>query len=396
LPRVKILVILSRVPWPLEKGDKLRAFNQLKQLARKHEVLLFALNDTSLHPEALSTLKQYCSDIRVVSFSKARIGLNLIQSYFSGLPLQVGYFYFQRAQNELDAFVEKHKPDHIYCQLIRTTEYVKKYPGIPKTLDYMDVFSKGMERRNSSAPFYLRPLFSMEHKRLLRYEAEVFDRFDHTTIISGQDRSLMPVREKEKIVIIPNGVDTDFFRPVERKKEFELLFNGNMNYPPNVESVEYLVNKVMPLVLQKYPGVRLLVSGATPSPKVLALRSQHVVITGWVEDVRENFAKSKILVAPMQISIGLQNKLLEAMAMKVPCITSPMSCNAIRAENGKHLMVAGNPQEYADHIFTLLENENKAREIAASAYDFVLQNYNWESTTTKLEELMLQTHVVNA
>lgn len=350
---------------------------------------MYALNDTQLHPEALSTLSEYCSDIKVVPLSKGQVFSNIARSFFSGLPLQVGYFYFGKAQREFDAFVEKHKPDHIYCQLIRTTELAKKHTGIRKTLDYMDVFSKGMERRNSTAPFYLRPLFSMEHKRLLKYESGIFDHFDHTTIISEQDRSLMPVKEKEKIAIIPNGVDTDFFRPMERKKEFELLFNGNMNYPPNVESVEYLVNKVLPLVHRKYPEARLLVSGATPSPKVLTLRSRHVFVTGWVEDVRENFAKSKILVAPMQISIGLQNKLLEAMAMKIPCVTSPMSCNAMRAEHGKELLVAKQPEEYAEHIFTLLENEAKVQELVTKGYEFVMKNYNWESTTGKLEELML-------
>lgn len=385
---MKLLIILSRVPWPLEKGDKLRAFNQLKQLSKNHEVVLFAINDTTLHPDAISTLRQYCSDIKIVQLTKAQVAANLVRSFISGLPLQVGYFYFPAAQRALDAFVEKHRPDHIYCQLIRTSEYVRKYTSIPKTLDYMDVFSKGMERRKATEPFYLRPVFRMEHKRLVKYERDIFDLFDHATIISEQDRELMPVIEKNKIAIIRNGVDTDFFRPEERVKDFELLFNGNMNYPPNIESVEYLVHRVLPLVHNKHPKARLLISGATPSPKVLALQSEHVVVTGWVEDVRSNFARSKILVAPMQISIGLQNKLLEAMAMQLPCITSPMSCNAMRAENGRHLLVAKQPEEYAQHIFTLLENEDHAREIARSGYEFVTQNYNWESTTAQLEELM--------
>lgn len=388
---MKILVILSRVPYPLEKGDKLRAFNQLKQLSEKHEVILFALNDTSLHPDAIKTLSQYCSDIKIVPLGKARVLLNLASAFINGLPFQVGYFYFRQAQAELDAFVKKHRPDHIFCQLIRTSEFVKQYSGIRKTLDYMDVFSKGIERRIATAPFYLRPLLKMEHKRLVKYEREVFRYFDHTTIISEQDRQYMPVEDKEQITIIPNGVDTDFFRPMERKKEYELLFNGNMNYPPNVESVEYLVHKVLPLVIKKYPGIKLLISGAAPSPKVLALRSEHVIVTGWVEDVRESFAQSKMLVAPMQISIGLQNKLLEAMAMEIPCITSPMSSNAMQAEHGKHLLVAKEPEEYAEHIFTILENQEKANEIIRNGYELVKNNYNWESTTAKLESLMLET-----
>jgi polysaccharide biosynthesis protein PslH len=385
---VKLLVLLSRVPYPLEKGDKLRAFNQLRQLSKKHEVILFALNDTPLHQDALDTLSRICTDIKIVQMGKARVLMNLVNAFFSGFPLQVGYFYFGRAQRELDALVEKHKPDHIYCQLIRTSEFVKKHKGIRKTLDYMDVFSKGVERRLSTAPFYMKVPLRMEYKRLVRYEKEVFSHFDHTTIISEQDRRYMPLEERDKIEIIPNGVDTDFFRPMERKKEYDLLFNGNMNYPPNVESVEYLVHKVLPLVMKRYPGVKVLISGATPSPKVLALRSDHVTVTGWVEDVRESFAQSKILVAPMQISIGLQNKLLEAMAMKIPCVTSAMSSNAINAEHGKHLLVAQQPEEYAEHIFTLLEDEKKVKQITDNGYEFVTNNYNWESTTAKLERLM--------
>ena len=354
-------------------------------------MILFALNDTSLHPGAIETLSQYCSDIKIVPVGKARVLMNLANALVTGLPFQVGYFYFRQAQAELDAFIQKHNPDHIYCQLIRTSEFIKKHTAIKKTLDYMDVFSKGVERRLATAPFYMRGLLKMEHRRLVKYEREVFRHFNHTIIISEQDKRYMPLQEKEEIEIIPNGVDTDFFRPMDRQKKYELLFNGNMNYPPNVESVEYLVHKVLPLVMKRYPDVKLLISGATPSPKVLALRSEHVVVTGWVEDVRESFAQSRMLVAPMQISIGLQNKLLEAMAMKIPCITSPMSSNAMKAEHGKHLLVAREPEEYAEHIFTILENEEKVNEITRNGYELVRNNYNWESTTARLEQLMLKT-----
>lgn len=385
---MKILVLLSRVPYPTEKGDKLRAFNQIKQLSKHHEIILFALNDMPLHKEAIDTLKPYCSEIKISNLSKFTILLNLIKSLFNGNPFQVGYFYTIRAQKEVNALIKKHKPDHIYCQLIRTAEYVKEHTDIPKTLDYMDVFSKGMERRSYTAPFYLKPIFRLEHKRLLHYEHAIFDYFQNKVIISEQDKNLIPHPKNSEISVISNGVDTDYFKPLERKKEFELLFNGNMSYPPNVESVEYLVKNILPLVLKKYPDVRLLISGTSPSQKVYALRSRYVFVSGWTKDIRDNFSKSKILVAPMQISIGLQNKLLEAMAMNIPCITSSLANNALGAENGRSILVADKPEEYAQHIIMLLENENEVKEIATNASDFVLQNYNWESTTKKLEMLL--------
>ncbi len=387
---MKLLVILSRVPYPLEKGDKLRAFNQIKQLSKNNEIILFALNDQALDPKALEELSKYCVAISIIKFSKITIFFNLLRSLFNGLPLQVGYFYFEKAQKKVDELIKKHNPDHIYCQLIRTVEYVKAYPNIPKTLDYMDVFSKGMERRKLKESFFMKPILSMEYKRLLKYEHDAFHYFNTTTIISEQDKNLIPHPKKQEIRVIQNGVDTDYFKPIPFKKEFELLFNGNMNYPPNVESVEYLVNKVMPLVWKKLPGTRLLISGASPNGKVLALKSDRVVVSGWVDDIRENFAKSKILVAPMQISIGLQNKLLEAMAMQLPCITSTLANNALGAKPNEQILVADTPEQYAQSIIELLEDEVKAKQIAMNGYQFVIKNFNWQSTTAQLEQLFLK------
>lgn len=384
---MKLLVILSRVPYPLEKGDKLRAFNQIKQLSKNNQIILFALNDTELDKNALEELKKYCSAISIIKFSKYTVVLNLIRAFFNGMPIQVGYFYFSKAQQKIDELIKKHNPDHIYCQLIRTAEYAKPYPNIPKTLDYMDCFSKGMFRRKKNASFFMKPILGMEYKRLLKYEHDVFQYFDNKIIISEQDKNLIPHPQKQEIKIITNGVDTDFFKAIPYEKEFELLFNGNMNYPPNVESVEYLVNKIMPLVWQKLPNVRLLVSGANPNNKVIALKSQRVRISGWVDDIRENFAKSRILVAPMQISIGLQNKLLEAMAMQLPCVTSTLANNAIGAKHNEQIMVADTPEVYAQYIIELLNDEVKAKKIAMNGYKFVISNFNWKSTTAALEQL---------
>lgn len=387
---MKLLVIVSRVPYPLDKGDKLRAFNQIKQLSKKHQIILFALNDSILSNEALTELKKYCRGISIIKFSKFTIFFNLVRALFSGLPFQVGYFYFSKAQKKIDELIQKHQPDHIYCQLIRTAEYVKKYPHIPKTLDYMDVFSKGIERRKKTGSFYMKPLFWLEYKRLVKYERKVFGYFNNKTIISEQDKNLIQHPERQQIKVVPNGVDMEFFKAVPQKKEFELLFNGNMNYPPNIESVEYLVNKILPLVWKQEPGVRLLISGASPHKRVIALHSERVHVSGWVDDIRENFTKSKLLVAPMQISIGLQNKLLEAMAMQMPCITSTLANNALGAQPGDQILVADTPEQYANHIVELLKDETKAKRIAMNGYRFVMTNFNWQTTTAVLDSLFHQ------
>ncbi len=391
LQKLKILYIVSRFPYPLEKGDKLRAYHQIKGLAKHHEVVLFALSDKHVHSSHIKHLEEFCKEVVIFRLSKFRVILNLVRTTFTRIPWQVGYFYSHSAQKQIDKIISEYKPDHIFCQLIRTSEFAKKYKQIPKTLDYMDVFSKGIERRLPKIPFYLKPLYSAEYKRLVKYESRIFNCFDNKIIISEQDRDLIQHLEKNKISVISNGVSSHFFKPLNHLKEYDIIFNGNMNYPPNIESAEYLVNTIAPIVIKNYPRLKILISGANPSAKVKALASNYVTVSGWVEDIRENFAKAKMLVAPMFMSIGLQNKLLEAMALKIPCITSTLANNALKAVNGESILIADTPEEYARHIQDLIFYEDKGKMIGQSGYYFVLNNYSWDAENNKLEEIIRNT-----
>ena len=163
---MRIFFLLPRVPYPTEIGDKLRAFHQIKQLSRHHVIILCSLNDSVLHQDALHVLNKYVKAVHVINLNKFSILLNIIIAFFRGLPLQVGYFYNPSAKKQILKLIKKYQPDHIFCQLIRVAEYVKDIP-IPKTIDYQDVFSKGMDRRIALAPFYLKPLLKIEHRRLV-------------------------------------------------------------------------------------------------------------------------------------------------------------------------------------------------------------------------------------
>jgi sugar transferase (PEP-CTERM/EpsH1 system associated) len=376
---MRLFFLLPRVPYPTEKGDKLRAFHQITQLAKHHEIILCALNDGTLHDEAIPVLKKYVKAIHIIEISKITVFFNILKVLFSGKPLQVGYFYNASSARKIRKLIEESKPDHIFCQLIRVAEYVKGIP-IPKTLDYQDVFSKGVERRLATAPFYLKPF--------LRIEREAFDAFDNKIIISQPDRDLIPHPDREKIVVVSNGVDTEFFKPITRDKEYDLVFTGNMGYPPNINAAEYLVNEILPCILPHKPDLKLLIAGASPHLKVQVLKSDQVTVSGWVADIRECYAAARIFIAPMQIGTGLQNKILEAMAMEIPCITSPLAFQALKATEGEDIVVARTPEEYAQHILMLLGKPEKAAAIARHGHDFVQRNYSWEKETDKINALM--------
>lgn len=385
---MKILFLLSRVPFPLEKGDKLRAYHQLRVLSQEHEIYLVALSDSEVHPKAVETLSQFCKEVHILKIGKIARLWNMFLAFLSGKPIQCGYFYNSRAHRKFLGIVGRINPDHIYCQLVRVIDYVKGI-DIPKTLDYQDVLSKGMLRRKELAPFFQKPLFAMEYRRLCRCERKAMSLFDNCTIITAVDRDLIPHDDKKSIHVIPNGVDLEQFANVQNSKEYDLIFAGNMNYAPNIDAAEYLVKQILPLLKNDFPTLKLAICGATPSARVKALASENVVVTGWVDSMSEYYAKSKIFIAPMRLGTGLQNKLLEAMATKLPCITSPLAGRPLEnAHDGKELLICNWEQDYADAVKVLMTDAERYRQLSEAGYEFVRQNYNWESTTKKLSEII--------
>ena len=301
--------------------------------------------------------------------------------------MQCGYFYNHKAAKRINRLIIKHKPDILYGQLLRTAEYIR-HKDIPKAIDYQDIFSYGMKRRANIASFITRPVFNMEYRRLKRFEAITFDQFDVRSIISEPDRALFPHEKRDEILIIPNGVDHDFFKPQNREKKYDLVFTGNMSYPPNVNAVEYLANDIMPIVWKTLPETTLYIAGATPDPKVKKAASERIIVSGWLDDIRDAYAQSRVFIAPMRIGTGLQNKLLEAMSMRLPAITSPLANASLGAQPDEEVLIGSNAEEMAQNIITLLTDKEKAERLAQSGYDFTNRVYDWGKATERLEEAM--------
>jgi len=386
---MRIFVILPRIPYPLEKGDKLRAFHQIKALSKNHEIILCALNyNRNINKqEAFSKLQPYCRSINFIDLPWYAIPYNIIRAFFKKLPLQVGFFYNSSAHKKIGKLFSEYQPDRVYCQLVRTAEYGKNLPAF-KTLDYQDVFSFGVKRRIKRAAFWLKPVLKTEYKRLLTYEDKVFELFDQKTIISLPDRKLIHHPERDKIHIIPNGVDHDFFKPMDKPKAYDVVFTGNMSYPPNVDAAQFLVKDIMPLVWNKLPNTVLMLAGANPDNKVKALESNKVKVSGWMDDIRDAYAASRVFIAPMRIGTGLQNKLLEAMSMKIPSITTPLANDALGAENGINILIGQDPNELSQHIIKTLTDKALSRRIADAGCQFVHQHYSWDEASIMLEKAM--------
>ncbi len=409
---MKILVVLPRFPYPLEKGDKLRAYNQIVELSKHHTVSLFCLSHQRVSEEQISALRPYCADIRVVHLNRIVCYCHVVRNWFTARSLQIGYWQTSRARHAYRSFERKIQPDIVYNQMVRTM-YLVSRSKYPKVMDFQDALSMNTERRMDHSRGLWRHILHYEFKMLRAAEYKAFSIFDALTIISETDADAIPHKRNLDIAIVPNGVDFDHFTPLMKvdsgecvvdssrgqvlptnhyplPTHFDICFCGNMAYAPNVNASNYLVSQVMPLVWQRRPQTTVLLAGASPKHSVsrLAAADRRVTVSGSLPDIRAAYAASSIFVAPMQIGSGLQNKLLEAMSMQLPCVTTSIANAALGAQPGTHILVADTPQSLADAILDLLQDPQLSSSIAQQGNTFVRQHFGWPQAVAKLETIL--------
>jgi len=382
---MKLVIITPRVPDTLDKGDKLRIFHQIKFLSKFHKIYLICLERKK---NKKLIIEQYLEKIYTLNNSKIdRIFNILYYTIIKKKPIQVSYYYSKKSQKKIDDLIKTINPDWIYCQLIRSSEYVKSYKQ-KKIIDYMDSFSLGLKRRKPISYGLMKFFIQFEYKRVEKYEKNIFNYFNSHTIISNFDKENINHSKKDKIIVVPNGVDTNFFKKKESKNENIILFVGNMSYPPNILAAKFICEKIFPLINSKKIDFKIIIAGSSPSQEVrnLAKIDSRIKITGFVDDIRSVYKNASIFIAPMFIGSGLQNKLLEAMSMKIPCITTDLANKSLKATNNE-IIIANNEYEFSIKCLELLNNSKKRFELGENGHIFVKENFSWEESTRKINNL---------
>ncbi len=381
-----IVFITSRYPYPINKGDQLRVYFQLKSLSRNNTIHLIAFSNNPIISEYKEALS-FCESIHVFKLPLIPRLLSMAQCLINFKPFQVGYFYNRSTKCKMQRLIKELNPDFIHSHLLRTSEYVKTIDNIEKSIDFMDAFSIGMKKRADieNNPFKKAILMS-EYGRLKKYETSLFSYFNRFAIISKQDADFIYNPSPKKIEIVPNGVDFDSFYPRNSEKKYDIGFMGNMSYPPNIEAVRYTIEKIYPLLIKHKPDIKFLIAGANPSSYIRSLNSGNIHVIERFNHISDSIAQSKVMISPMVVSIGLQNKIIQAMAMKVPNVVSISANNAIGATPGIEILEADNPEDYVSAIIELLENKDRYDLIKTKAYQFVLDKYNWDGVNQILEK----------
>jgi polysaccharide biosynthesis protein PslH len=387
---MKVLVVLSRFPWPLEKGDKLRAWYQLRGLAEQHEVHLVCLSAHQVSADGLGQVS-FCKTVQVVRHPRWKAASNLLRAAFNDLPFQVNYFRSRKMKAVISETIQVQEIEACFVQLIRLGGNLPyQFPQVRWVLDYMDTFSIGMAQRVSGSGFLMRPFVASESRRLKQYEAKIAAHFDELVVISARDAHGLAPLLREVVHVIPNGVGEAFFEDLPRPavKDFDLIFFGNMGYHPNVQSARFLVEEVLPILHSRGIRPRLCIVGARPASVIRSWEGPEIKVTGFVPDIRDYVLRSKVSVAPLVGGQGLQNKLLESMAMTMPTITSVIGNAGLGAEAGEDLIVCENANGFADAIERLLTDAAEAKRIAENGRRFVETRFRWAVMNERLNAVI--------
>ncbi len=384
---MKLLVLSSRFPLPLEKGDKLRIYHQLKYLSKDHEITLIALSDH--HPEEtwLQEMNQICRKVHVIYQAHWKSVVNAILAYAKGQPASVGYFEHMGSKQVVQKIIDVERPDIIYVQLIRMVPYVTHVTGSKVALDYMDAFSLRAIRRAERSSGIVQWFWRRESDLLRKFEVISQSKFNHRFIISNTDKEHLEEAGVTALTLLPNGVDTEYFKPNHSEApQYDLVFVGNMSYHPNILAAKYLVQQIARHLKQKLPELKILIAGASPSREVLLLQNDWIKVTGYLEDIRTAYSNGKVFVAPIFTGSGLQNKILEAMAMEVPCVTTSIVADGIGAPQAL-VRIAGDIDSFCREIEALLEHEDERKSLGCEARKFVTEQFAWEQCCSPLDLL---------
>lgn len=392
----EIVFLAHRLPWPPDKGDKIRSWNLLRHLAARHRVRLGAFVDEPLDPSAPEVLRGLCAELFLRPLGRARTAGRLALGLVRGRPLSIAPW----CDPTMRRWVRDRlaRADLAFAFSGQSAALLlDPPPDRPWLLDLVDCDSEKWRDYARAARGPRRLLFAREAARVLALERRAVAAAARTFLVSGAEAALLAARAPElaaRIAVLENGVDAAFFDPAAvlgpdpwpAGPGPRLVFTGVMDYPPNVDAVLWFLDTVLPRLRGAFGPVRFAVVGARPTAALRARAAPpELVVTGRVPDVRPWLARAEVAVAPLRIARGVQNKVLEAMAMARPVVATPRAAEGLHAVPGREFLVAGEPAGLAAAIAGLLRAPERARALGAAARAYVLRRHDWAATLAPLD-----------
>ena len=375
----RVLIIFFRPPYPTFGGDKIRMYQNLKFLSENYQVDAIVLDEQRTQAVTINELNRYCNKVQVFHIPKYKNYVNTFLGLLKNRkPLQINYYYHTVVQEWINKNFENY--DILFVNTIRTAEYVKNLDSY-KVIDFIDSISMNYEKAaNQKSTGLWRLFYKIDKVRAKDYEKKTLNVFNKAIIISEVDKSfiLKSTYNEQKIKVIPNGVFLNTKKCFDSFVEKEIIsFLGKMDYEPNITAVMFFVSKVFPIVKKVNPDIEFQIIGINPTKKIKALNKiEGVKVLGFVDNFEQYVVESKLIVAPMITGAGVQNKILQAMALGKCVITTKIGAEGLIDIDKSSIIIIDDALKMANEIITLFKDDGKRNSIGSNAKKYINDNYS--------------------
>jgi glycosyltransferase involved in cell wall biosynthesis len=387
---MRLAVLSSWFPQPPNNGAKLRAAHLIEELSRRHEISLLTFAEPGEAQEAdLDKLRSICANVRVVPGNphKPHGGLSW-RGLFGQMPRSYAQTYNPRmASYVVDAAA---RADAMVAFQIGTAVYFDRLQHVPLVFDEADasVIRDGQSPQPGNALKQWRR--RMTWRKYAAYTKHLITAASKTTVVSEAERKCLGEAgcDTSRIAIVPNGVARDYLTFDEPKRPGTLIYPGSLTYAPNFDAAEYFLNDIFPQVRAARPDASMTITGSYSGVPIQRLPPAKVILTGLVPDIRPLVARSEVCVVPLRLGGGTRLKILEAMALGTPVVSTSKGAEGLDVTHGEHIMIADDPATFARYVIELLANPERARQLAASARSLVSWRYTWQRIGLQLEQVL--------
>lgn len=377
------------MPFPPFRGDKLKIYNLAKELSKAHELELITIAESKQDIEYVKDLKVFFKSVEYIYVPKWKSYFNVLLTIFSKNPFQVGYFNSKAFKNKLKDKLNHFNYDAIHVQHLRMSQFIPKKIRNKAILDLPDAFSMYWKRRyDKESNFFLKQFNRIEHLRLARFEKEIIPDFYKTLVCSKEDQQYLEESTNSSINLLQNGVDVESFYPDKNVvfEPYRILFTGNMDYAPNIDAVEYFTQEVFPDILKEYPKSQFIIAGQRPVSKVKALASENIQVLGFIENLANEYRKAHLVVSPLRIGAGTQNKVLESLACGVPVVSTYVGYAGLELpDTVSGVLPSNNSDEFISNVIKILSSNEIRNQLSDKGRKHILNNFSWNGISQKLE-----------
>ena len=395
---MKILWVKAGGLTPPDTGGKIRSYHILRELAKRHSVTFFSFyaeHPGDIHQQLTQFFERVvCIPLRIPIPRSRGEAFHYVRHMFSPLPYSVAKHSQPKVVAALRNLLEAESYDVIVCDFVVAGGVIPWASSCPKVLFTHNIEAQIWLRHFERAPSPIwKGVTWSEYRKMLRYEHFCLQNAQHVLAVSENDKDAFARSiDRNRITVIPTGVDTEYFRPVggDGEQPHELVFTGAMDWLANVDAILYFARDILPLIRRQIPQVNITVAGRLPSPRLLALAhaDQHIRVTGSVDDIRPYIAKASVYVVPIRIGGGTRLKIFEAMAMGKATVSTTIGAEGLPVTDGKEILIADSPESFAHAVVSLLRQPEQRRQLGLSARRLVEQKYSWSIVSDLFDEVL--------